>query len=147
MRRFVRIAVVVLLLYGMGHAATPVETPVLSEATYSVGVYTISPVSVPPGYTRVYIKLMRALWLDPGTRASWLIEVSQDGGTTWDTDPPAASGSTPGGISINPQTGLPRPFSLIYAALPQPGNPNRKIRGTVTVAGGPITTTIYAGLE
>jgi len=121
----------------------PVETTVLNEATYAVGDYSFLPVSIPVGYTVAYAKLSRALWLDPLTHVQWDISVSQDSGATW---VPLASGTSVGGISIDPRTGIPRPFYTVGAGISQPDNPNRQLKGTIHITGGPITTTIYAGL-
>lgn len=143
MRRWlVRSLLVCALAVGAAQAVTPIETTVLSESSYSVGEYTFTAVNVPTGYTVGYVKISRASWA-AGSRIDWNIQLSQDGGSTWAV---IAAGGAPGGVSIDPHTGLPRPYSLISAPLAQPENSNRKIRGTVTVSGDSATVTVYAGL-
>ena len=133
-----------LLLAVSASAAPTFEAILVPEATYPTGVYEVPAVAVPTGYSVGYIRVSRDVWLDPETRAEWTIFLSQDAGSTWTL---LSRGSATGGIKVDPRTGLPNPFSKIGASLPQPANTNRRVKATVTISGGPITTTISAELR
>jgi hypothetical protein len=148
MRPFIRAAIITLFVCASAWAAqqpTPVEVTILSESTYSEGTYEIPSVAIPSGYTVGSIKLDRTAWLNPAATVEWHLHLSMDGGKTWEE--PHVAGGARGGIVMNPRTGLPATYSSISVALPEPGNHNRRFKGTVVVSGGTVTTTVYGGLR
>jgi hypothetical protein len=134
-----------LLLSSVAWAGQPGEiTEVLPEATYSVGAYGPFVYNVPPAYNVGYLRMSRAPWTNALSRISWTIDISYDSGATWT---PLVAGSAPGGAAIDPSTGLPYVYSEIGAPLPQPENPNRRMRGSFTVSGASVTTEVTARME
>ena len=139
------ISVGLVLLLFLSVSAWAAEMTLLSEATYAEGTYDVSSISIPTGYTKGYIKLLRVAWLNPASRVEWHAWVSQDAGATWDE--PHAAGAANGGTLINPRTGLPAEYSTIGFPLPQPDNADRRVKAVVIVSGDQVTTTIYGRLE
>jgi hypothetical protein len=130
-----------LLLSTTGSAAT---INVLADGTYPPGVYEIPATVVPTGYTVGYVRLSRAAWTDPTTRVDWVSQLSQDSGASWEV---LVSGGARGGVVIDASTELPRAYSTIGAILPQPANAGRRIKATVTISGGPVTSSVSVELQ
>ena len=111
-------------------------------------------VNYPPGtYTSGNIKLKatdssatgtctRNNWATvTGDIASLTINISFDGGTTWQL---LVGFTTAGGNPIDPATGLPAAASSVTASIPQVGNPNRILKGTLQVFSQLTTTVSYS---
>jgi hypothetical protein len=156
MKRLVFLLLSTLMMTAMVYGAAPIEVTILPYAEYSEGVYETPAVNVPTGYTLGYIKINREEWLDPATRITWSIELSQDSGANWQT---IVSAGSDGGLRLCPSSpvwrfnsccagpGAPLTCSLVGTSLLQADNPNRQVRGTVTVIGGPVTTIVSAGAQ
>jgi len=110
------------------------DTVVVARGVLTVGKLAIGPVAIPLGVVAVGIVLSKANWLSPAVRASIQVDVSMDSGANW----------TPrGGFIDEPGAGAD-----VHAVLTarEPNNPNRLVRATLTVAGGPLDTTISVRL-
>lgn len=119
---------------------------VLTHGTYGVGSIMTEPVAVPTGAMEVNFRLDRAQYLNPAVTADIFADLSLDGGLTWaSTNPGPATGSFPigagtvGGV-VSDKRGLFVRFSSLGTSMPQPTNPDRRIRIIVAIAGGPLTT-------
>lgn len=74
----------------------------------------------------------------PTAAIACLIEISFDSGTNWQTQSQA---TFTGGVRSDPEIGQLN-TDYLFVQLPQPGNANRRVRATLTVAG---TTVSVAG--
>jgi hypothetical protein len=116
---------------------------ILPQGTYPVGTRTLPAANVPQGAISATLALSRAQWLDPAVKVSARFELSVDGGVTWSPDPSGQSVWPWGNFPLTFESeGDPsgRGTSNVNGDLGDPTNPNRKIRGTVTISGGPLTT-------
>jgi len=99
---------------------------------YQVGTYTLAATALAANVSAVSIAFNRADWLDPLSKIRLSLELSLDGGATWI---PGGAFEADGGVFIDRFTGLPVTESVAYFSYPEPGNSNRKIRGTFEVIG------------
>lgn len=113
-------------------------TTVLPLADYPNGTQSFGPVAVADGVTVINLSLTRhttatpTIWPNASTTLNLSSEISTDGGTTWRSF--AGFGSN-GGTAFN-DDGTESAASSITLSLP--AATNRQIRGTVTIAGGPL---------
>lgn len=110
------------------------------------GSRTIGPVAIPSGLTECQISINRDNWLDPAVTLKLTIDLSLDGGVTWNT-PAAACVPFPVGLEaqggeVVDKFGQVVHTSITAAPIPQVGNANRRVRALLTVAGGSIPTTV-----
>lgn len=117
---------------------------VVPHGTYQVGTRIFGPVAVPVGLTNATVAFDRGEWTSQSTTITLNIDLSLDGGVTWnlhpDADPFPVGMEAEGGVALD-KNGVPYTQSSRSAPLPQPGSSQRMVRGFITVAGGPITTT------
>lgn len=121
----------------------------LAEATYSAGTRQLPPnptgANVDVGYQQFLLSLTRVGWPVNGGAVILTIrvELSFDGGSTW---PHFAELQAKGGNLVFNSTGLPITATTLRFIMPQPSNPNRKIRivETNTVS---ITTAISLTID
>ena len=120
------------------------STTVLPHGTYAVGTQLLGPAAVATGLTQASLALDRGEWLAGGTLAL-TIDLSLDGGVTWnsphpDVDPYPVGLTAEGGVALD-KHGVAYTQTILTVPLPQPASTTRRIRATVTIAGGPLTTT------
>lgn len=120
------------------------KTTVLPQATYHVGTRTTPNLTVAQGLTAVLIEFDKTLgWTDPAVTLDVTLDLSLDGGATWNT--PAADvvpfpvGFTAEGGGLD-KFGNPYTSATLSTSLPQDQLTNRRLRAVVTVAGGDLTT-------
>lgn len=117
------------------------------------GTRNYGPVAVPDDVIGAYVRVARCtsadptIWDDPACQIVWLIEISYDGGDTWER-----AGGAPGGGGIIPADPVRHPgypagevdasMSLVRI---RPGT-GRLARGSTTVTGGPAKTGIFLRL-
>jgi hypothetical protein len=101
------------------------------------GTYPFGPVTVPLNAVRATAIIDRVPLTNATLRINWLLELSQDAGGTW---LPWGAAGTSGGSIINPKTGSPYTASSSTVLLPNPTNPNRRARGSVTINRTTTTT-------
>lgn len=120
-------------------------TQTIPQATYQVGTRNLGPFNVPNGATNVTLTFDRSQWTDPAVKLTARFELSLDNGATWSPNP-AGQPTWPWGsfpVTITSEGGvIGVPSTQQSIALPDPTNTQRKVRAVVTVAGGPLTTTI-----
>jgi hypothetical protein len=122
-------------------------TIVIPVRDYAIGSHNLGPVALNVGLRRVAITLERSEWTDPASKVDARFELSLDGGTTWSPNPSGerdfpwgpfpVTFSAFGGIILG-KDGQPSLLSGFVTDLPQPSNPDRRIRGTVTISGGTV---------
>lgn len=113
--------------------------PVFS-GTLQPGTRTLPPTVVAVGKTALTLSIDRTNWTDPAVTASMSADLSVDGGVTWLNGWVAFTAM--GGPNQAPTPMNPNPnISYVNTDLGDP-NANRKIRASVTIAGGPLTTTV-----
>jgi hypothetical protein len=120
------------------------KTTVLPAATYHPGTSTTPTLTVAAGLTAVVIAFDKTLgWTDPGVTLEVTLDLSLDGGATWNTPAadvvpfPVAFGAEGGGLD---KFGVPYTEATLSTSLPHPELANRRLRAVVTVAGGDLTT-------
>lgn len=119
---------------------------VLPNGTYPIGTRNLGPTSIPTGLTKAVLSLAGGAMTDPALTVTLQLDLSIDGGATWAstnrgpaTDPYPTSSTIRGG-GTRPRGGAQTEY-IIGAVLPDPTNPGRQMRGTLTIAGTPLTTT------
>lgn len=116
---------------------------VLAPGTYAIGTRTLGPANVPLGVTAIELALDGAAMTDPALHVAITLDLSLDGGATWNDPHPAVDpfpvGMTLDGGAKNRQ-GDPLAAYTIGTSLPDPTNPNRRVRATVVISGTPLTT-------
>jgi hypothetical protein len=118
--------------------------PVFS-GTLQPGTRTLPPTSIPVGDSVLTLSIDRANWTAPAVTASMSADLSFDGGVTWLNGWvafTAIGGPNQAPTPINPNPNM----SFVTTDLGDPNNANRKIRASVTTAGGPLTTTVTVTL-
>lgn len=112
---------------------------ILPLATLVPGVHSFGPFSISQDISSAALSFDRTAWTDLALRVDVLIDISLDGGLTWAsetpnraTDPFPIACTLVGGPLFD-KNGLPLTSGVLGSGeLPQPGNANRSIRGTVT---------------
>lgn len=112
---------------------------ILPLAMLVPGVHSFGPLSIPQDISSAALSFDRTAWTDPALRVDVLIDISLDGGLTWASETPNRATDpfpircTLVGGSLLDKSGLALTSGVLGSgALPQPGNANRSIRGTVT---------------
>src|SRR6266571_4897291 len=99
---------------------------------FLAGVHPFGPVNVPVGAFAASARLSSAIQLSPTLVVSAAFELSLDGGASW-TPSGSAELISDGTIGIDPKTGLPYTDWWVKVGLDEPSNPNRRIKGSVTI--------------
>lgn len=109
---------------------------------YQNGVYDLGPANVPDWATFIGVELTRCtaatqnIWPNESTKFDCIMELSVDGGATW----VVAGGMTAiGGVYVN-KNGIESQVSD-FSVTVSPGV-SRRVRGTVTITGGPLRTEV-----
>jgi hypothetical protein len=103
------------------------EKIVFPLAQYAPGVYEFSSQDVTTDAKTVTISALRNHWADTGREVvSIEIEYSKDGGQTWQN---LFGFKTMGGDAVDRKTGILQNQSWVEFAIPDIGNPDRKIKG------------------
>ncbi len=104
---------------------------IFPEHQYPTGRNVSGAYTVPVGITQITLRASRVSWPDTGAeviRASF--DLSMDGGATWIS--PYCGFGAMGGDHYDRNDVL-MPYSWVQIRLPQPDNPNRRIRGGMNV--------------
>lgn len=111
---------------------------VIPQATLPAGTRVFGPFPVPQGLSIAMLSFDRTSWTDPTLNVDVLIDLSLDGGARWaSTSPDQATDPFPiacrlvGGALLD-KNGVALTSGLLGSRVPQPGNPNRLVRATVT---------------
>lgn len=119
------------------------DTVVLPQGTYAIGTRVLGPANVPLGATEIALSLDGGAMTNPALHVAITLDLSLDGGVTWNNPHPQADpfpvGMTLDGGAKNRQ-GLPLGTYFIGTTLPDASNPNRRIRATVVISGQALTT-------
>lgn len=108
----------------------PVATTTFPNRRYNQGVDTFGPVAVPVGASQLTLKATRDAWPQIGSEIIQVIaQMSFDGGNTWID---WGGFGAYGGDAIQ-RDGSIAPESTFNIALPDSQNPQRQLRGRVTV--------------
>lgn len=118
------------------------NTTVIPLTTIQAGSHAFGPVSVPQGVKLVGLSLDRSAWSDPAMRMRLQIELSLDGGATWN-DPAAnpfpIGAEFAGGALLN-RDGSPQVVAMLgNTQVPASESTTRMVRGTL-VNNLPMTT-------
>lgn len=114
----------------------------LSLKNYQNGEYALGPADVPDWVKFIGVELIRCttaaptVWPNQSTQFEAVIEMSMDGGETWE---PAGHVTSVGGIYTN-KLGVEAQVTAFNATV-TPGV-GRKIRGVASVVGGPLRTEV-----
>ena len=118
---------------------------VLPQGTYAIGTRAFGPAALAQGLTTVELALDGSAMLDPALQLTVQLDLSLDNGVTWastnrgpSTDPFPVTIETRGGSKD--RFGNPRATYTLATTLPQPQLATRQVRGTLTIAGTPLTT-------
>lgn len=108
----------------------PVATTTFPNRRYNQGVDTFGPVSIPVGATKLTLRATRDGWPDTGAEVIQIMaRLSLNGGNTW-VD--WAGFGTYGG-DARQRDGSIAAESTMVIDLPDPQNPQRQLRGVITI--------------
>lgn len=119
----------------------------LSLKNYQDGNYSLGPANVPDWVTFIGVELTRCtsatptIWPNQSTQFEAVMELSMDGGATWEA---AGRVTAVGGIYVN-KLGVEAQVTA-FSATVTPGV-GRLIRGTASIAGGPLRTEVSVVLS
>jgi hypothetical protein len=117
----------------------------LPQQSFANGVLTIPQVAVPAGITSATVSIGRAtaatptLWPSAATTLSFALECSYDGGATWI---PGGGFTAQGGIAQKGGVDVPA-TEATFGYSRQPTH----VRGSATIAGGPLVTTVTVTVQ
>lgn len=117
--------------------------PIPSQV-YPPGVIALPQTPVPVGIDRAHLTLDAVQWTDPQTLLSVQLWLSYDSGVTW---LPGGGGTARGEPDRRGKTGLPLTTVAFMWTWPEPDNPNRRVKGTLTLSGGSLQTSGVLTLE
>lgn len=100
----------------------------IPNRTHQAGLITIPERSIPVGIAYARLSIEAITWDDPDIFVIINLELSQDGGLSWG---PGGSGYAKGG-TVDRQ-GNRNSSAWWRWSWPNPNNPNRKIRGTISI--------------
>lgn len=146
MTRRSAIACLLALALTLSLSAVPVaaqSTVVLPQGTYPAGTRTLGPVAVPNGTTAFVLSLDRTNWTNVNVKVALTFDLSLDGGTTWNPHPdadPFPVGLTAEGGTARDKNGNVVNTTTLSAPVPDVTNTNRRVRATLVITGGSLTT-------
>lgn len=115
---------------------------------YQPGDINLPASAIPVGASGIVIDIDRTQWLDPSIGIAGTFDISFDGGATWPLI--GYFGFTAEGGPLQPPSPLPDApdpnHTVVTSDLPQPTNPDRKIRGKLTVSGAAVRISAIATL-
>lgn len=117
------------------------RTRALNLRDYAVGETALAESALPDWCTDLGFEVSRALWSDESRRIRVRLEVSYDGGQTWQ---PGGEFEDTGGVHLG-KDGLPLTNSRADWSY-FPGT-NRVLRGTFTISGGSVMTEAFFELR
>lgn len=109
----------------------PTTIELLARDTYRAGDLSLDAIPIARDVTEITISIDRVALSRVTLRMAWSIELSLDAGRTW---LPWGAAETTGGDIINPRTGLSYLESNFTVTLPEPENPDRQLRGQVSIS-------------
>lgn len=124
----------------------PTTTTPFPLATYPAGTRNFGPIAVPNGLSGFNVSVQRCTDADPTIWPSAAVTVrldlqfSYDGGNTWTPIGDNSAGPAQGGIMTNEKTGAQYP-AWVCGWRFKPDEPTH-LKGQITVAGGPIRTSL-----
>lgn len=101
--------------------------------TYPAGIYPFGPTPIAQGLTRAICAIDISQMITPDKSYVYAAQISYDGGASWED----LTGASFVGQIVKP--GVTKQTNTV--TLQQPENPNRRVKGTLTVV-GTITTSI-----
>jgi hypothetical protein len=116
---------------------------ILPAATYPPGTRSFGPATVPQNLSHYLLTFDKTSWTDPSITMEVTLDLSLDGGVTWNTP---ATDVVPFPVGFTAEGGGTDKFGNPYTevtrdgGIPQPGTTDRRVRGSMTIAGGSITT-------
>lgn len=123
-----------------------IHTTLLNKVTLQPGQRAFGPVAVPDALSSATLTVDRTQWTDPTVVLAVTLDLSIDGGVTWAsmtpseaTDPFPIAFESEGGAVLD-KNGNPSLVTSMTADFPPVSN--RQLRGTITLTGGPLTTTV-----
>jgi hypothetical protein len=105
----------------------------VGPGTYGPLSQQLGPVSVPTAVVSFELAIDTSSMTDASSHVFLSVEVSQDGGTTWDS---LCSFDRDGGAA----DAAAFPVAKVKSGLPGAGNASRKLRATLILTGAAITT-------
>ncbi|MGD0229711.1 MAG: hypothetical protein ABSC19_05035 [Syntrophorhabdales bacterium] len=105
----------------------------VGAGSYGPGTITIPATAVPSGFSQLVVSWECASWTDTGSQVAVTLEVSFDGGVTWQ---PWTTCVCHGG-ALNKQ-GIALTTQGMWAAAPQVGN--CQVQGGIVITGSPLVT-------
>lgn len=94
------------------------------------GVTVIPETQLPVGVSYIQWRMPRTDLTDPSMAIKVTLEISFDNRASW---VPGGGWTAVGGSIINPKTGLPLEFTIGEVTFLQPKNPDRWVRGSITL--------------
>lgn len=126
-------------------ASTRIE--LIAPRVFAVGERSFGPRAIPDNIIAFRVEVYRctsadpAMWPDPASFLQLGLEVSTDGGATWNR---VGGFGAHGGVHVR-RDGVEADASIGQIDLPEA--PGRQIRGTVTVTGAPVRTGIAIEID
>lgn len=114
----------------------------IPSITLKPGTHVFGPDTPPSGISTVTITFSRTdgshslNTAAPTTTFAAELEISYDGGTTWET---LGGAETTGGSSTDPDTGQPYATFYLEVDFPSPTTAATQVRGTITVTGATVS--------
>jgi hypothetical protein len=102
---------------------------VLNNRAYAAGTFPFGPVNLPTGIESAECRIDRTALTSTTLQINWSFELSQDDGINWLS---WGGAGTVGGV-IQDEGGNTLTFSAFTVQLPNPTNPNRRIRGSMSL--------------
>lgn len=121
---------------------------VMNNQVLLAGAHAFGPVAIPSTVSTVTLIVDRTLWIDPSVELALTLDFSRDG-VNWSSTVPSFA-TDPYPITITSKGGVLRDqlnnlvHTTITAVVPGGGETARAIRGTLTIVGGALTTTVTA---
>ena len=118
----------------------------INNVTLQSGIHNFGPIIIPSSISRVVLTVDRTNWIDPAVALSLTLDFSLDG-VIWasqspsqQTDPYPITITAEGG-TIKDRNGILQ-HTYISAVFPSVGNTTRQLKGSLTLMGGNLTTTV-----
>lgn len=115
---------------------------VLGHQSYAASSYNFGPTAIASGKTTISFYADTTTHTDSGVTLAMLIEVSYDSGSNWIT----ATDTSMAGAAITGPSGIVEPRAWFRTGLADSGSSNRQYKGTLTISGGSLTTSVGAYL-
>ena len=127
------ISVLLALLWATLSVAAPISVDIDRKVNLAIGTRTFGPIAVPDDVTVCSLSIDRTQWTNPAAALSAQLEISVDGGATWQA-----------WVGLTSVGSADATMATTFMSRALPAGTGRQIRGNYVVTGARFRSTVTA---